>query len=501
MRTQPAAFKGLKSLAITGMTALLVACGGGSDDDDEVSSGSSPVVARGVITQLGSIYVNGVKYETPNGGSYSDDDFTSSVASYEVGQVVSIRGRRNSDGATGVADVVEYEAEIEGAALGGKINGVNILITPKTNTDDITGSTLLDRQRYEVSGVWIDDSTLEATYIENDDDAEDEIKGFVESVGPSSFVVRGITFDGYGGVPALTKDDFVEVHFAAATCSTPPNVTCTLTEVELEDDFFDDAEGPEIEIEGAASLDTTGCPAGADFRIDMTCIDWDNKPARFMDGLVGPADVVQGSRVEAEGHIVGGLLVADKIKGRGNRVRVSSVAGNVNAGAGTFSLIEGNISVSTMAGVTQFEDGLTFTPTENISNQPVEVRGVRTGPASMLAIRIKRTGLGGGGSRHELRAEIDVNGTDTGANTVTVMGVVSMATSITELEFEDTEIAPGDGLTTNADIDAFLGMIDADTDPANGPRDVVEIEVDVTSGDGKTTPYLADEWEIEEEDD
>jgi len=117
MNTQSKAFHGAKSLLITAVTAILVACGGGggsSSDDDEA------VVSRGVITELGSIKVGGVVYETPNGGSYSSDDSTSSVANYQVGQVVSIRGRRNDDGVTGVANEVEYEAEaLRGFIAGG----------------------------------------------------------------------------------------------------------------------------------------------------------------------------------------------------------------------------------------------------------------------------------------------------------------------------------------------------------------------------------------------
>lgn len=504
MKTHPSVLPGLKGLALTGLTALAVACSGGSDDDDVVSGGSSPVVARGVITQLGSVYVNGVKYETPNGGSYSNDDSNGNVADYEVGQVVSIRGQRNDDGATGVADKVQYEAEIEGTAdASGNINGIVIVQTPKTNAQGIPNP-LANNVRYEISGIWIDNNTIESTYIKVDDDGdgEDEIKGFVKNLGGGSFDVRSIGFTGYTGTPALSNGNFVEVHFNPATCSAPPNVTCTLTSVELEDDFFDQAEGQEIEIEGAANLDTSGCPVDADFKIDMTCIDWDNKPTVFMDGLTGPGDVVAGSRVEAEGHMVGGLLVADKIKGRGNRVRITSIAGNVDIGPGTFDLIEGNIEVTTMNGVTMFEDGLTINTLDSgAALNGIQVRGVRSGPSTMLALRIKLDDLSGGGDLHELRAEVDENGADPASNTLTVMGVVSVANANTELEIEDVEIAPGDGFTTNADIDAFLDLVDDDTNPVNGPRDVVEIEVDIDTGDGKATPYAADEWEIEEEDD
>jgi hypothetical protein len=82
---------GVKGLFATGLLATLVACGGGgggSSSKDDNAQGSEPVVARGVITQIGSIKVGGVTYETPDGNSYSSDDSTSTVASYQVGQVV-----------------------------------------------------------------------------------------------------------------------------------------------------------------------------------------------------------------------------------------------------------------------------------------------------------------------------------------------------------------------------------------------------------------------------
>lgn len=507
MTTDSMITHGVRSLLATGLAAMLVACGGGGSSSDDGSGGSVPVATRGVITQLGSIYVNGVKYETPNGGSYSNDDSSSTVADFKVGQIVSLRGRRNDDGATGTADEVEYEAEIEGAASGGAINNVTILITPRTNSSEIPGfgGSLSNGTRYEVSGIWLDNNTLEATFIKEDDDSGaggdgiDEIKGFVEAVNSAtSFDVRGVTYN-YGGAPVISANDYVEVHFTPGTCTAPPNVTCTATSVELEDDFFDQADGLEIEIEGAVDLDVTGCPAGADFKIDMTCIDWDNKPAVWMDGLTGPDDIVEGSRVEAEGHMNSDLLVADKIKGRGNRVRVSSVAGNVNTGAGSFELVEGNIDVTTMSGMTAYEDGLTI---NNIDGQEVEVRGVRTGLSSMLAVRIKRTGLSGGGDRHEVRAEVDEIGADPANDSITVMGITAVANANTELEVDDVEIAPGSGLTTLAQIDAFLGLVDDDSNAANGPRDVIEIGFNVNSGGGSNgSPYNAEEIEIEEEDD
>ena len=510
---------GFRGLVTTGLVSLLVACGGsGSGSDDEASVGSVPIAARGVITQLGSIWVTGCRYVAAPGGTYkSDDDDSASFDDYEVGQLVSIRGRRNDDGVSCVADEVSYEAEIEGAADGsGKINGITIVQTPKTN-NTVPGAPdpLSNNSRYEVSGIWIDDFTIEATFIKEDDDGGvgdtiDEIKGEVQATPTlSSFEVKDITFNMAGAVPhGVSTGDLVEVHFDSCT-GIAPDAVCTASEVELEDDIFDQAEGMEVEIEGAVDLDTTNCPAEANFKVDGMCIDSSSKPAEWMDGLTEFADLVQGGRVEAEGHMVNSLPVdylrADKVKGRGNRVRISSVAEiGVAAPPCTFTMIDGNISVTILDCVNAFEgdadNSVGPLDISNLDGEEVEVRGVRTNvPGEMMAIRIKASGLSGGGDRHEIRAEVDENGTDTDNNRLTVMGITSVADGFTELEIGDVVITPGDGTTSNDNIDAFLLEVDADTNASNGPRDAVEMGFDITSFNG--TAYTAEEWEIEEEHD
>jgi len=503
----------VRSLLTTGLVAMLVACGGSSSDD--TLEGSVPIATRGVITQLGSIWVTGCRYVAAPGGTYKSDDDSASFDDYEVGQLVSIRGRRNDDGVSCVADEVAYEAEIEGTAdVDGNINGIEIVQTPKTNnTAPGAPDPLNNGDRYEVSGFWIDDFTIEATFIKEDDDGGsgdtiDEIKGYVQAVNSaSSFDVRDITFNMAGSAPhGVSAGDLVEVHFSLCA-GTAPDIICTASEVELENDIFDQAEGTEVEIEGVVDLDTSGCPAEAEFKVDGVCIDSDSKPALWMDGLTDFADLVPGARVEAEGHMVSSLpmnyLRADKVKGRGNRVRISSVAENVLTGPCTFTLIEGNISVTVLDCADAFKGDTNSNGPLNINNlagEEVEVRGVRTNVSGeLMAIRIKAEDLSGG-DRHEIRAEVDENGTDTVNNRLTVMGITSVADSSTELEVGDVEIAPG-GSTTDADIDAFLLEVDADIDASNGPRDVVEIGFDITTGNGTTAAYTAEEWEIEEEDD
>ena len=221
-----------------------------------------------------------------------------------------------------------------------------------------------------------------------------------------------------------------------------------------------------------------------------------------MDGLTDESDMVSGIRVEAEGHFDSvGLLIAEKIKGRGNRVRITSTASNVSDPG--FDLFFGDIQVTTMSGVTEF-DLVNGTSVASISNDDgLEVRGIRTGPTSMLALRIKRENVNA--NRHELRALVDNGGSDSSNNTITVMGITSVAGADTELEIEDVEIASGSGLTTEADINAFLDLIDDDgiVNISNGPNDVVDVRIDTTNGGNGSigSPFEADQIEIEEEDD
>ena len=480
---------GFRSCVMTGLVALLVACGGGGSDTGSATS-SETVVAKGVITQLGSIWVNGVEYETPEGGKYSDDDSSSSSANYKVGQVVSVLGRRNDDGVSGTADEVRYEAEIEGPADNGSIYGIEILLSDRTNAPGIPA--LVNGTHYEVSGIWIDDFTLEATYIKevDDPDTDDEFKGYVKNASATSFDVRGITFN-WAGSPIVSNRDFVEVHFDS--CSVIAPFTCQAIKVDLEDDYSDRAEGKEIEIEGAVDQDIGTCPAATDFRIDNYCIDHDTRPARWMDGLTGEADLAQGSRVEAEGHMRNGVLISEKIKGRGNRVRISSVAKNPDTGNGTFTLIDGKITVITKPGVTEYEDGLDINNID-LETNGIEVRGVRTGPTEIMAIRIKSDGLSGGGDRHELRAEVDLHSTNSSAGTITVMSIVAEGNGGTELEIDDMPYSQG--------LTSFLDLVDDNDNPADGSRDVIKVGFDITIGDGSSgSPYIAEEMEIEEEDD
>ena len=57
----------------------------------------------GQITAFGSIYVNGVEFETAGASYEVDDALASSDDALAVGMVVKVEGAVNADGATGTA--------------------------------------------------------------------------------------------------------------------------------------------------------------------------------------------------------------------------------------------------------------------------------------------------------------------------------------------------------------------------------------------------------------
>ena len=499
--------KVIRGLLLTVLIGLLMACGGGSGGS---ASPSEPVVARGVITEMGSIWVNGVEYETPVGGTYSNDDDISNTANYEVGQVVSIRGRRNPDGVSGTATEVRYEPEIEGAASAGNtINGVTI----------ITDQSLIVDTGYEVSGFWLNKTTIQATSIGPDDgDMVDEVRGEVDVVVPATSITVNNVVYLWAGASDFSEGNIVEVHFIPT--SGPP---FQATDVQLEDDFFDNpVDGQEAEIEGPVNLtvtDIANCPFIIDrttvFMIGKDCIDWSSVPSDgWQDGLTDERDLVSGLRVEAEGHYnADDLLIAEKIKGRGNQVRISAIASSIVLDtAGTtgslvvFAGVTTPIDVTFESGLTEIDfNGVTNLLGANLTAEGLEIRGIRIDETSVLALRIKKDSVNP--NRQELRAEVDDDGANPTLDTITVMGISSLLDINTQLEEEDSIISAG-GTTTPAQIAAFLSPTSIDDDGivaiGNGPNDVVEVRIDL-SGVGSNgslgNPYTAKQVEIEREDD
>ena len=187
-----------QAITVALLSGGLAACGGSSD-----TAANGSITTVGTVTGFGSVYVNGVKYETDSSSYRVDDDDAFDDSALAIGMKVKVKGTVNADGVTGTATSIEYDDDLEGpvaalnedVALGTKtfeVFGIPVKATDgETIFDDgMTYADLVDGKIVEVSGYY-DGAQLVATYIEPQDDLDDEF----EVKGTVSGLVAGDTFD------------------------------------------------------------------------------------------------------------------------------------------------------------------------------------------------------------------------------------------------------------------------------------------------------------------
>lgn len=303
--------------AVAAAVFALSACGGGGGSTVQ---GSSPAISAGTMAK-GSVIVNGIRFEDTAANIHPDD--TNKVflpADLKDGMNVKVKGRINDDRLTGRADEIEVENEVRGSitALGADsftVLGQTVFVDGGTVFANVANfAALIVGNAVEVHGQRDAAGSIRATRVElltGPGAVVDELRGVVanKTLGPAgTFTIGGATFaydaltvivDLPGG-PTFADGTLVEVHLDAGTNRA--------NRIEIEDDEdaeFEPAEGQEFEVEGFV----TGL-SGNDLFVNGQAVRLTGS-TRFDAGL--PADLVNDVRVEAEGHMVAGVLVADKI--------------------------------------------------------------------------------------------------------------------------------------------------------------------------------------------
>jgi len=363
------------SLTAIAMALALAGCGGGGGASDGVTSTSGTSI--GTITGFGSIFVNGIEYETPNSADINLDNEDGDSSDLRVGMVVTVTGSVNDDGMTGVADSVEYDDELEGIVISnsiapgartGKLDimGQQVMVTATTVFESNVGGIISVDQIatgnvVEVSGFADGTGNIEATRIEvkaatlseylASHDAI-EVKGMINDLDTVAFTFElgELTVD-YSGASlpqdGLTNDMYVEVKSTSGIDVGTGNLIAS--EVELEDDGkygYEGDEGEQLEIKGTISSDFDGLS----FQINGTTV-------LVVDATefehIKAVDLLKGTRIEAEGEFnAEGELVADEIKALDEDEHendVDEIEGMVASvvldgmNTGTITMMDGNV--------------------------------------------------------------------------------------------------------------------------------------------------------------
>ena len=312
-------------LAILLCSSLLVSCG------DIITAGIGGTgITSGEITAFGSVYVNGVEFNTDNSQFEVDGDIFATQseaiqAGLEIGMVARVDGSTDANGITGTATSIKYDDEIEGPVvnltdLGGgqksfEIFGQTVIIDQTSTVfKDTTFSTLAMNDIVEVSGFPAPNNEFFATYVEWQEllipgTSEVELSGTIsqynftgKSFNLGNVIIdftNVVTIEVPGGI--LYDGLIVEVEGIYQV-----DGSIDALEIEEEDDDFE-SEIDHISLQGIIANFTN---------VIELLFTIGGQPVDASIAKLSPPNIVLDDSVEVEvkGSIVGGVLFADEVK-------------------------------------------------------------------------------------------------------------------------------------------------------------------------------------------
>jgi hypothetical protein len=397
--------KVLVPIFITVASMVVVACGGGSGGTVAGGIGGTGITASGAITGFGSIKLNGLVLDTTNATRLVDGVPAPDDSALAIGMVVTVNGTISDDGVNGTADLIEYDDDVQGPIQGPIVEvdltktfsvmgipvSVNKISTVFENTDyaSLNAGALV-----ELSGFFDSAGILYASRIEDKGGNLIEVKGTIQNfIGVDSFeleVKNGGTYtvvDWRVLSPPLAVGDFVEVK--GTLVPNQPNAI-TATDVELQDEGFDDVEKASIEgivtgfaTGGIGNFQVAGQP------VDATAASF--SPAGLATSLA------DGMEVEVGGPIVSSVLQALKVEARGGDVEIGATVESVAPDAGSITLAfvpaGGSLTVrvdsrTTLRDDTGFADPLLLT--DLATGNYLEIEAYRDDSGNLIATEIRR---------------------------------------------------------------------------------------------------------------
>ncbi len=452
---------------------LLTSCGSSGGDITAGIGGTG--ITQGEITAFGSIFVNGIEFDTDNSLFEIDGDTSLGQNDLAVGMVVKIQGDIDSNGVTGTATSVEYDDKIQGpvtevpTVVAGSGDSRKILsIFKKTviideTTTKFSGTSFDTISRddiVEVSG--FDTSTvINATFVKKTGDlvfgtSEVELKGTISnlSLSAQSFLLSGVTIN-------YSNQTSIEISGATLENGLPVEVEGILQnpsliladEIEEEDEDFEN--GDEISLQGVVAdfVEIT-----SNFTVGGQSVDASGASFSPLNAVLE-----NGINIEVEGNIVDGVLIAAEVELREGSVEIKAVVSDVsNIANNRFTLsfepeLSGSIEINA-DNQTSFEDEVTTNPISAISQllpgDFVKIEGLDTG-TQIIANQVKRKNL----DDIEVQGSVD---SFVASTSITILGITFSV----------------DGATVIPSPQPVAGnivKITGENDPADGIVDMIEL--------------------------
>jgi hypothetical protein len=475
-----------KSTLSAAIALSIVACSG-TDGGGIAGIGGSGFISSGSVTGFGSVFVNGVEFETSGTVFDIDDSGSGSQDDLAIGMVVTVNGTVNADGITGTATSISFDDQLQGPVSGlsgpdpdGEnqtfiILGTTVRINAINTVFDVSGNLppatpfnfdlIANGNNVEVSGFFNTSGELVATRVElkatsfsasNVVELKGAVSGFTDFSAP--FTLAGLTGISINASTA-TIDDLpnglsngvaVEVK---GTCSDISCSTLSATRVEGQNGF-DDAD--KISVEGLI----TDFVSSSDFKINGISVN-------ASGAILSPNTLVlrDGARVEVEGPISNNVIQALTVELRGGDAKVYATVSSVDPATGNFVVTANAQTIAvTVTTATEMEDPVT---TGNF----VRVRGFENDSGGVTATRV------------EVRQDDDVivQGNLQAFNpnnSIQVLGVTFDVDAGGETDFEDINdngISQGQFINA-APVGTLVKVKDRNDRPVLGVADEIDIE-------------------------
>lgn len=450
------------SVLIVSLLLIFAGCSNSSNGGAGVKGFSS-----GVITAKGSIFVNGIEYET-NSSSISLDNQSGIDSDLKVGMVVDVKGTIDEDSGTGVADEVDYASSIEGTVDTGSIDsvagtfevfGLIIQTDAATVFEGVTGmggvTPLAAGNRVEISGMSNGTSILASRVEVKTGSTEDfKVKGIVSSLSGVSNGTFDLTMEGgivlsvsFTGTLDSGINNGSRVKVEISTAPIGGSVNTTADKIELKHELSID-EGDRVEVEGIVSNFVDGTP-------DTFTVGDVNISA---SGSL-TSGVANGVEIEVKGSMEGGVLVASEISLEEEAdFEFKGVVTSANVSAGT--LVINGVTVYATSKTIFFDD----------LDSPVAFFGLDDlSSGNYLEVKVFNDTVSG----HLVAIKIERNESDTDA---VLEGIVtSIAGTVITVNGLNIDTTPLFGNT--GDRDTFLGLLTAGTTVVNLTGDISGITV------------------------
>lgn len=281
-------------------------------------SGTS--IVAGPISEFGSIFVNGIEFDTTDAVVTIEGD-PAVVEDLRRGMYVFVRGRVNRSAGTGVAERVASDHVLEGPveavnAVDGTFVSFSQLVITDASTvfEGATIDTLVAGDLVEVFGVRDADDAIRATRVERKDEVEEfELTGTVSALDEDAMTFQfGILTVDYSGAEiddpegiGLANGRIVE----AETEDAPENDLLVAISLDIHSAEFEFEEGDGAEIRGVV----TAVVSASEFVLNGIQRVITNERTRYENGEAD--DIVLNAVVDVEGELGdGGTLIAEEVE-------------------------------------------------------------------------------------------------------------------------------------------------------------------------------------------